>query len=119
MRRAGGPRREVSERARLVGGEKSFEGWALNVSRGGVRCILDTTEAKNPVELGEEYDVTVGEDSGAPLTRRGRIVWLQEEPDGVVVGVEFVNLSGLHKSVEQAEPIEPVEPAPEREPSES
>ena len=113
--RRGGPRREVSERARLrqVGGTRELVGWALNVSRGGVRCILESasgpesgTGNKGGVELGEEFEVTVGEESGAPLSRRGRIVWLQEENDGVVVGIEFVNTSGMHKSVPPAAPKE-------------
>ena len=69
---------------------KELEGWALNLSRGGLRCILE-----EKVELGAEYFVTLGdgEDVGA---RRARVVWVQEEPDGVIVGVEFVGLSGIH-----------------------
>ncbi len=62
-------------------------GWALNISRGGVRAILE-----QKVALGEEFDVTVGEES--QLKRRGRIVWLQEEPDGLIVGIEFLNSTG-------------------------
>ncbi len=58
-------------------------GWALNISRGGVRAILE-----GKVSLGEDFDVTVGEES--KLKRKGRIVWLQEEPDGLIVGVEFL-----------------------------
>jgi hypothetical protein len=60
------------------------EGWALNVSRGGVRVILE-----DKVELGSEFEVTIstGSDPATPVT--GRIVWVQEEPDGVVVGIEF------------------------------
>jgi hypothetical protein len=54
------------------------------VSRGGVRVILE-----EKVELGSEFDVTLstGEESSAPLV--GRVVWVQEEPDGVVAGIEF------------------------------
>jgi hypothetical protein len=107
LMRRGGARREVTERIVLaptktsagapVDGaapEKSFDGWALNVSRGGVRCILE-----EKVELGEEYDVTIGAEGDSPLTRRGRIVWIQEEADGSIVGLEFMNLSGTHRSV--------------------
>jgi hypothetical protein len=98
--RRGGARREVSERITLTHDGGALEGWALNVSRGGVRAILE-----EKVELGKEFDVEVGaEDS---LKRRGRIVWVQEEPDGVIVGIEFVGAatasqapaSGTHKSV--------------------
>jgi hypothetical protein len=63
----------------------ALEGWALNVSRGGVRVILE-----DKVELGAQFDVVVQEasESEAP-SRSGRIVWLQEEPDGVVAGIEY------------------------------
>jgi hypothetical protein len=108
LMRRGGARREVTERIVLAptkaagppaeGAEsapgKSFDGWALNVSRGGVRCILE-----EKVELGDEYDVTIGAEGDSPLTRRGRIVWIQEEADGSIVGLEFMNLSGTHRSV--------------------
>jgi hypothetical protein len=70
------------------------EGWALNESRGGLRAILE--EGTGKVELGREYDVVLGE--GEP--RRARIVWLQEEPDGFVVGVEYVGLSGMHRAAD-------------------
>jgi hypothetical protein len=93
--RRGGARREVSARVTLAareGGGRSrstepLEGWALNVSRGGVRVILE-----EKVELGAEFEVTLSD--GAPLgdlppARVGRIVWVQEEPDGVVAGIEF------------------------------
>jgi len=64
-----------------------LEGWALNVSRGGVRVILE-----GKVDLGAEFEVTMTEGTGvnAPKTRRmGRVVWVQDEPDGVVAGIEF------------------------------
>jgi hypothetical protein len=76
-----------------VEGELVLEGWALNVSRGGVRVILEET-----VELGKEFDVTVGDPEKEGTAARGRVVWVQEEPDGVVAGVEFVGHSGLHPS---------------------
>jgi hypothetical protein len=93
--RRGGARREVSERVLLAGsGGAREEGWALNVSRGGVRVILEQA-----VQLGQEFDVTVGEASSSPLQRRARVVWVQEEKDGVVVGLEFIGVSGHHRSV--------------------
>jgi len=98
--RRGGTRREVTERITiLVEGREPMEGWALNVSRGGVRAILE-----EKLGLGIELDIEVGaEDS---LKRRGRVVWVQEEPDGVIVGIEFVGTaqgqfpapSGTHES---------------------
>jgi hypothetical protein len=58
-----------------------LDGWALNVSRGGVRVILE-----DKVDPGGEFEVTL--DAG-PAHNVGRIVWVQEEPDGVVAGIEF------------------------------
>lgn len=103
--RRGGPRREMTERVHLVGQNfKTREGWALNVSRGGVRVILEER-----VELGEEYEVTVGDAETASLTRKGRVVWLQEEPDGFIVGMEFIFGSGAQPAISTLPP----EPTPE------
>ncbi|WP_394832112.1 PilZ domain-containing protein [Pendulispora rubella] len=94
-------RREVSERIQLRKLDPNappdtdpaagplLDGWALNVSRGGIRCILEES-----VELGDEFEITIGEVGNAPMTRRGRIVWVQEEADGLIVGVEFLTPSG-------------------------
>ena len=96
--RRGGARREMSARVIMQGigddaSREALEGWALNVSRGGVRVILE-----EKVELGKEFDVTVGDPETDGTAARGRIVWVQEEPDGVIAGVEFVGTSGTHKS---------------------
>jgi hypothetical protein len=97
--RRGGARREVSERVALEGvGSKRHEGWALNVSRGGVRVILEER-----VELGEEFEVTVGAADRSPLTRRARVVWVQDEKDGVIVGLEFIGISGSHRAAPPAQ----------------
>jgi PilZ domain len=91
--RRGGARREVTERVTLKSEDgKELEGWALNVSRGGLRIILE-----DKIALGQKFDITLGSDE--VLTRAGRVVWVQEEPDGVIVGLEFTGLSGTHKSV--------------------
>jgi hypothetical protein len=66
-------------------GGDSLEGWALNVSKGGVRVILE-----EKVEPGAEFDVVVSGESGLDVERAGRVVWIQEEPDGSIVGVEFL-----------------------------
>jgi hypothetical protein len=69
-------------------GGRVLEGWALNVSRGGVRVILE-----EKVEPGTTFQVwlTGGVDPppkpAAP--HMGRVVWVQEEPDGVVAGIEY------------------------------
>src|SRR4051794_25219501 len=95
-RGTGGARREVTDRVVLRGvpsdgaGDRSagaeLSGWALNASRGGIRIILE-----DKVELGHEYDVELGGGEGAGKARRGRVVWVQEEADGMIVGVEFVD----------------------------
>jgi hypothetical protein len=95
--RRGGARREVTERVTLKAEDgRTLEGWALNVSRGGVRAILE-----EKVILGQKFDVTLGD---ADLKRSGRIVWVQEEPDGVIVGIEYSSLSGTHKSAPPGAP---------------
>ena len=93
--RRGTARREVTERVTMRGeGGRVLEGWALNASRGGLRAIRE-----EKVDLGHEFDVLVGDVDSAP-SRRGRIVWLQDEPDGVIVGVEYTGLSGIHRSAD-------------------
>lgn len=90
--RRGGARREVTERVALKAEDGgTLEGWALNVSRGGLRAILE-----EKVALGQKFDVAVGTDE--VMLRPSRVVWVQEEPDGVIVGLEFMGLSGTHKS---------------------
>ncbi len=96
--RRGGARREVTERVTLRSEDgRTFEGWALNVSRGGLRAILE-----DKVILAQKFEIALGTDE--VTNRTGRIVWVQEEPDGVIVGIEFTSLSGTHKSVPPAPP---------------
>jgi PilZ domain len=45
---------------------------------------------EDKVELGQEYEVGVGNDDSTGK-RRGRVVWVQEESDGMIVGVEFID----------------------------
>ena len=84
--RRGGARHGVSMRVtlKLPSGD-TLEGWALNVSRGGVRVILETK-----VALGDEFDVTLSTGADPVTSCKGRVVWIQEEPDGVVCGIELV-----------------------------
>src|SRR5260221_7180972 len=84
-RGSGGARREVTNRIVLRKEATELTGWALNISRGGIRVILE-----DMVELGQEYEVEVGNDESAGK-RRGRVVWVQEESDGMIVGVEFID----------------------------
>ena len=75
----------------------SVEGWALNVSRGGVRAIADATSVEGALEdlslsklleLGRELDVLLGDDAPRPA----KIVWIQEEPDGAIIGLAFTDV---------------------------
>jgi hypothetical protein len=90
--RRGGTRRGVTERVVLRRDGLSHEGWALNVSRGGVRLILEES-----VSLGDEFEVTIGDVASSPLVRHARVVWIQEEQDGLVVGLEFSLLSASER----------------------
>jgi hypothetical protein len=91
----------VSARVTLKGKTGDvLEGWALNVSKGGVRVILE-----EKVDLGAEFEVALTPGAGTregsgtsaqglgsgtgPTHNVGRIVWVQEEPDGVIAGIEF------------------------------
>jgi c-di-GMP-binding flagellar brake protein YcgR len=95
--RRGGARREVTERVLLKTDGATYEAWALNVSRGGVRLILE-----DPVKLGEEFEVTIGAVESSPLVRRARVVWIQEELDGAIVGLEFIVVPASERSVPSA-----------------
>jgi hypothetical protein len=86
-RGSGGARREVSSRVTLSSGSLEFCGWALNISRGGIRVVIEER-----VELGQEYEVKDLDPAvldGPP--RMARVVWVQDEPDGSVVGLEFLD----------------------------
>lgn len=103
--RRGGARREVTERVNLKAEDgKLYEGWALNVSRGGLRAILE-----DKVLLGQKFEIELGTDE--VLRRTGRIVWVQEEPDGVIVGIEFTGMSGTQQSVPPPPPGAQSEPS--------
>jgi hypothetical protein len=67
-------------------GTRSVDGWALNRSRGGIRAIVDEV-----IELGTALQLFIAE---AEEARPARIVWIQEEPDGAIVGVEFTDGDG-------------------------
>ncbi len=86
-RATGGARREATERVTLRGPDFETQGWTLNVSRGGMRAIVE-----EPVKAGVEYELLVGgaEDSA----RKVAVVWVQDEADGQIVGVRFLDVAG-------------------------
>ncbi len=85
-RRVGGARSPVSESVVFQDGDRVVEGWSLNISRGGLRAVLDEV-----VAIGDEFDITVGGDTEP---RRGRIVWVRHEKGGAIVGVAFLDAEG-------------------------
>jgi hypothetical protein len=93
-------RRPFSERVAFQREGHTVLGWALNISRGGLRAILE-----EQVDLGAVFDIALGD---AQDTRQGRIVWVQEEPDGAIVGVAFLD-AGAADSVPApfSEPAQP------------
>jgi hypothetical protein len=80
-----GARRDVTERVCFALEGREVAGWTLNLSIGGLRAVVE-----EPLELGVQLDVTVG----AADRRPGRIVWVQEEQDGSIVGVAFLDADG-------------------------
>jgi hypothetical protein len=85
-RYAGGARHEASERVVLRAATGDNFGWALNVSRGGLRVVVE-----DGVVVGQQFEVAIGpDDSEDRAVRRGRVVWVQPEADGQIVGIEFV-----------------------------
>jgi hypothetical protein len=65
-----------------------YEGWVLNISRGGVRLVLDGS-----LLVGQVCMVHVGDEEGddEAFQRRARVVWAHQEIDGVVAGLQFID----------------------------
>jgi hypothetical protein len=87
-RLVGGARREASER--VVIRSKGFEtqGWTLNVSRGGLRVVVEET-----LQQGVEYEVVVG-DSNNDAARAASVVWVKQAADGQIVGLQYLDSEG-------------------------
>jgi hypothetical protein len=86
-RNTGGARREATERVTLRAPGFETAGWTLNVSRGGVRLVVE-----DRVEPGVEIEIIMGQDG--TQSRRGRVVWVQDETDGQIAGVQFLDGEG-------------------------
>ncbi len=71
----------------LRGPDFETHGWTLNVSRGGMRAIVE-----EPVKSGVEYVLVVGDDD--ETARKVAVVWVQDEADGQIVGVRFLDVEG-------------------------
>ena len=61
-------------------------GWTLNVSRGGIRAVVE-----EPLKQGIEYQLVVG-DEETSLPRRASVVWLQDEADGQICGLQYLDV---------------------------
>lgn len=85
-RHGGGARREASERVLVRAGAFETHGWTLNVSRGGVRAIVE-----DPLSQGVEYQLIVGDEESA-VARRTTVAWLQDEADGQIVGLKYLDV---------------------------
>lgn len=84
-RQSGGARVESSERVTLRMQGEETSGWTLNVSRGGLRAIVE-----HALDPNLEYEVVVGE---APA-RRASVAWSKAEADGQIVGLRFLDVEG-------------------------
>jgi hypothetical protein len=85
-RLAGGARREASERVLVRSTGFETHGWTLNVSRGGIRAVVE-----DPLLQGIEYQLVVGDEETA-TPRRTSVAWLQDEADGQIVGLKFLDV---------------------------
>jgi hypothetical protein len=81
-RRVGGARHNVSVRVAFFREGREIPGWALNMSRTGLRAIVEDEH----LDVGSQIAVRVGDDS---VHRGVRVVWTSPEPDGTIVGLEF------------------------------
>jgi hypothetical protein len=83
-------RRNVAKRIRLAFRGRALEAWVLNVSRGGLRLLLES-----PLVAGDQFEahVPTGDDfDGEPAPRPVRVVWADRQADGTIAGVEFLDV---------------------------
>lgn len=86
-RHSGGSRRPASDRVILVKDGCQHSGWALNVSRGGMRIVLE-----DPIEPHSRYDLLLGEEGAQ--SRPVRVVWIKEQAGGQIAGLQFLDAEG-------------------------
>jgi hypothetical protein len=89
-RAVGGARREATERVTLRAADFETHGWTLNVSRGGMRAIVEEA-----VESGAVYSLQVG--SALDSARQVSVVWVQNETDGQIVGLRFLDVASTEE----------------------
>jgi hypothetical protein len=77
-------------------GDQEFLGWALNVSRGGLRIVLEAS-----IEKQGDYLCVLGEDVAHP--RPVRVAWVKDEAGGQIVGLQFLDAEGTLPPVDAPE----------------
>jgi len=87
-RYAGGARRQASDRVLMRRGDSEVEGWTLNVSRGGLRVVVEES-----LRVGESMEVVIGSDPDA-APRPARVVWVKEAADGQICGIQLLDTTG-------------------------
>ena len=105
-RRVGGARHNVSVRVAFFRGEREIPGWALNMSRTGLRAIVEDEH----IDVGSEITVRVGDDH---VHRGVRVVWTSPEPDGTIVGLEFFEPLPEGLVIERESRISDIAPPPQ------
>ena len=90
-RNEGGTRHEASRRVELRAGPSVLTGWTLNLSRGGARIVLIDEEVTSLI-VGISCTVEIDGDPLGP--RRASVIWIQNEPDGQIAGVKFLDVEG-------------------------
>jgi hypothetical protein len=93
----------MSEPVQFGDGDERLDGWTLNVSRGGLRAVLES-----PLAPGSVLNVTIGE-NGTP--RKARVVWTHEERGGAVVGLSFLDAPDSAPPPAESKP--PAAPTPD------
>ena len=80
-------RHEATERVELRGLDASEAGgWTLNLSSGGARIIVEER-----LTLGALYRARFGE---SQVDREVRVAWVQDERDGQIVGLQYLDVDG-------------------------
>jgi hypothetical protein len=74
---------ELTERVTVRSPDFETTGWTLNVSRGGLRAVVE-----QPLRADVEYEVLLGEEQTA---RRARVVWSKDASDGQIVGMQYLD----------------------------
>lgn len=87
-RLVGGARREASERVLIRAAGFETSGWTLNVSRGGLRVVVE-----EGLQRGVDYEVVVG-DSDNDAARTASVVWVKDAADGQIVGLRYADSEG-------------------------